>query len=82
MKISYKLNKNIEARVASMLAWDLSQLHSSVHIQLEDRAINGKSLIGILSAQYKAGDIITIIFDEEEDLEKIKEIFNELGGEI
>jgi len=50
MKISYKLNKNIEARVASMLAWDLSQLHSSVHIQLEDRAINGKSLIGILSA--------------------------------
>ena len=82
MKISYKLDKNIEARVASMLAWDLSQLHSSVHIQLEDRVINGKSLIGILSAQYKAGDIITIIFDEEEDLEKIKEIFNELGGEI
>ena len=82
MKISYKLNKNIEARVASMLAWDLSQLHSSVHIQLEDRVINGKSLIGILSAQYKAGDIITIVFDEEEDLEKIKEIFNELGGEI
>lgn len=82
MKILYKLNKNIEARVASMLAWDLSQLHSSIHIQLEDRTINGKSLIGILSAQYKAGDIITIIFDEEEDLEKIKEIFNELGGEI
>jgi len=50
MKISYKLDKNIEARVASMLAWDLSQLHSSVHIQLEDRVINGKSLIGILSA--------------------------------
>lgn len=82
MKISYKLNKNIEARVASMLAWDLSQLHSSVHIQLEDRVINGKSLIGILSAQYKAGDIITIVFDEEGDLKKIKEIFNELGGEI
>lgn len=82
MKISYKLDKNIVARVASMLAWDLSQLHSSVYIQLEDRMINGKSLIGILSAQYKAGDIITIVFDEEEDLEKIKEIFNELGGEI
>lgn len=82
MKISYKLDKNIEARVASMLAWDLSQLHSSVHIQLEDRVINGKSLIGILSAQYKAGDIITIVFDEEGDLKEIKEIFNELGGEI
>ena len=27
------------------------------------------------------GDVITIIYDKEEDLDKIKEIFNELGGE-
>jgi len=28
------------------------------------------------------GDIITVVFDDENDLDKIKEIFNELGGEI
>ena len=28
------------------------------------------------------GDIVTIVFDDENDLDKIKEIFNELGGEI
>jgi hypothetical protein len=28
------------------------------------------------------GDVITIVFDDENDLDKIKEIFNELGGEI
>jgi hypothetical protein len=27
------------------------------------------------------GDIVTVIFDDEKDLDKIKEIFNELGGE-
>lgn len=27
-------------------------------------------------------DIITIIFDEEKDLDKIKEIFNEIGREV
>jgi phosphotransferase system HPr-like phosphotransfer protein len=64
-----------------MLNWDLSQLHSSIHIQSDERVINGKSLLGILSAQYKMGDIITVIFDDERDLNKIKEIFNELGGE-
>jgi len=27
-------------------------------------------------------DIITVIFDEEKDLDKIKEIFNEIGREV
>lgn len=81
MKLQYKLNRDIVARTATMLNWNLNQLHSSIHIQSNDRVINGKSLLGILSAQYKMGDIITVIFDDEKDLNKIKEIFNELGGE-
>lgn len=81
MKLQYKLNRDVVARTATMLNWDLNQLHSSIHIQSNDRVINGKSLLGILSAQYKMGDVITVIFDDEEDLNKIKEIFNELGGE-
>lgn len=81
MKLQYKLNKDVVARTATMLNWDLNQLHSSIHIQSDDRVINGKSLLGILTAQYKMGDIITVVFDDENDLDKIKEIFNELGGE-
>nr|DAD58803.1 MAG TPA: HprK protein [Caudoviricetes sp.] len=50
MKLQYKLNRDIVARTATMLNWDLSQLHSSIHIQSGERVINGKSLIGILSA--------------------------------
>ena len=81
MKLQYKLNRDVVARTATMLNWNLNQLHSSIHIQSNDRVINGKSLLGILSAQYKMGDIVTVIFDDEKDLDKIKEIFNELGGE-
>ena len=81
MKLQYKLNRDVVARTATMLNWNLNQLHSSIHIQSNDRVINGKSLLGILSAQYKMGDVITVIFDDEKDLDKIKEIFNELGGE-
>lgn len=82
MKLTYKLNKDIVARTAAMLSWDLNQLHSSVHIQSKDRVINGKSLVGLLSAQLKMGDTINIVFDEVNDFNKIKEIFNELGGEV
>lgn len=81
MKLQYKLNKDVVARTATMLNWDLNQLHSSIHIQSGDRVINGKSLLGILTAQYKMGDVITVVFDDENDLDKIKKIFNELGGE-
>ena len=82
MKLQYKLNRDVVARTATMLNWDLSRLHSSIHLQSNDRIINGKSLIGVLSAQFKMNDIITIIFDEEKDLDKIKEIFNEIGREV
>ena len=81
MKLQYKLNRDVVARTATMLNWNLNQLHSSIHIQSNDRVINGKSLLGILSAQYKMGDVITVVFDDEKDLDKIKEVFNELGGE-
>ena len=82
MNILYKLNKDIVARTAANLSYNLNQLHSSIHICNKQKLINGKSLIGILTANMKFGDIITITYDEPTDLVKIKEIFNELGGEI
>ena len=82
MKLQYKLNRDVVARTATMLNWNLNQLHSSIHIQSNDRVINGKSLLGILSAQYKMGDIVTVVFDDEKDLNKIREIFNKIGGDV
>lgn len=81
MKLRYKLKCDVVARAAAILCQDLSLLSSSIYIQGNNKTINGKSIIGILSGQYRMGDIITIIYDKEEDLDKIKEIFNELGGE-
>ena len=81
MKLRYKLNRDVVARAAAILCQDLSLLSSSIYIQGNNKTIDGKSIIGVLSGQYRMGDIITIIYDKEEDLDKIKEIFNELGGE-
>lgn len=81
MKLRYKLKRDVVARVAAILCQDLSLLSSSIYIQGNNKTIDGKSIIGVLSGQYRMGDVITIIYDKEEDLDKIKEIFNELGGE-
>lgn len=78
MKITYKLNKDIVARTAANLVFNLSEI-KSIHIAKGNTCFNGKSLIGILSNNLLSGDIINLEIEELSDVEKVKEIFNEIG---
>ena len=83
MTISYKLNKDIVARTATMLNWNLSSINSQIRIINKDnRMINAKSLVGLLSGNLKKDDNINILIDSELDLMKVKSYFNEVGKEI
>ena len=83
IKIHYRLDKNVAARAASILNWDLNSIVSPVHIiNTEGRMINGKSLIGLLSGNLKAGDRIEIVLEKEEDLSRLRFSFNKVGKEI
>jgi phosphotransferase system HPr-like phosphotransfer protein len=44
------LYKDIVARTAAQLNWNLKQVRSSIRITSHDTITNGKSLVGILSA--------------------------------
>ena len=83
-KVTYQLNKNLTGRQANMLNWKLSQVQSSIRIlnKEEDRLINAKSLIGLLSGAFRADNIIDIIIEDEKDERKVKEILNEVGKQI
>lgn len=78
MKITYKLNKDIVARTAANLVFNLSEI-KSIHIAKGNTCFNGKSLVGILSNNLLSGDIIDLEIEELSDVEKVKEIFNEIG---
>ncbi len=78
MKITYKLNKDIVARTAANLVFNLSEV-KSIHIAKGNTCFNGKSLVGILSNNLLSGDIINLEIEELSDVEKVKEIFNEIG---
>lgn len=82
MTITYKLDRDIVARTAAQLNWNLKQVRSSIRIIHGDRIVNGKSLIGIMSTNMRFDDTISIIIDEPADVEEIKEYFNEVGREI
>ena len=74
------LNKNITGRAAAQLNWALSSLKSSIRIiNKEGRMVNATSLVGLLSGQIREGDLITISFDQEDEEQRIKFYFRELG---
>lgn len=83
MKIKYLLNEDIIARAATQLNFEITKISAPVYIEKEERLINAKSIIGLLSGDFRKGETITIDFsDEEKDAEKIREIFDTIGREI
>lgn len=63
MKIKYILSQDIVARLATNLALNLNELKSNIRIYNKDKDINGKSLLGIYTANMKMNDNVTILFD-------------------
>ena len=83
MTCAYKLNYNLLERNAANLVFSLKEINSSIFLYREnERRVNGKSLIGILSSHFIQGETIKILIDNSEELSRIKEIFNEVGTEV
>ena len=83
MICAYKLNDNLLERNAANLVFSLKEINSSIFLYREnERRVNGKSLIGILSSHFIQGETIKILIDNSEELSRIKEIFNEVGTEV
>lgn len=83
MICTYKLNDNLLERNAANLVFSLKEINSSIFLYREnERRVNGKSLIGILSSRFMQGETIKILIDNSEELSRVKEIFNEVGTEV
>lgn len=83
MTCAYKLNDNLLERNAANLVFSLKEINSSIFLYREnERRVNGKSLIGILSSRFMQGETIKILIDNSEKLSRVKEIFNEIGTEV
>ena len=78
MTVIYKLNKDLIARAAMQLNWELKDVKSEVEI-VGARQINAKSLIGILSGNFCKNDKVKVIFNNIAEKEKILNIFNTIG---
>ena len=59
--IQIKLEKGLEARPVAMLVQVASQFESTVYINADDRKVNAKSIMGMMSLGLASGEQVTVV---------------------
>ena len=78
--IQIKLETGLEARPVAMLVQVASQIDSTVYINVDDRKVNAKSIMGMMSLGLASGENINVTADGEDEEAAIDEIEKFLSG--
>ena len=78
--ITINIPTNMEARPVALLVQVASQFESSIYVELQDKKVNAKSIMGMMSLSFNEGEEVTIItkgVDEEEAMNKLSAFLEE-----
>lgn len=59
--VTVKHSKGLDARPIALLVQEASQYASQVYIQVDERKINAKSIMGMMSLALSEGERVTVI---------------------
>ncbi|MDF2868522.1 HPr family phosphocarrier protein [Clostridium sp. KNHs205] len=74
-KILIKIPTGLEARPVALLVQVASQYESSIYVECEEKKVNAKSIMGMMSLGLAAGEEVTVTAegaDEEVAMENIE----------
>ena len=72
--IAIELETGLEARPVAMLVQVASQYDSSVYVEVKNKKVNAKSIMGMMSMGFTEGQEITIIADGKDAEAAVNEI--------
>lgn len=72
--IQIKLETGLEARPVAMLVQVASQFESTVYINSENRKVNAKSIMGMMSMGLESGAEVTVIAEGGDEEAAVAEI--------
>ena len=78
--IQIKLEEGLEARPVAMLVQVASQFESTVYINSEDRKVNAKSIMDMMSLGLASGEEVTVVADGNDEDTAVVEIEKFLSG--
>ncbi|MCI9076503.1 MAG: HPr family phosphocarrier protein [Dorea sp.] len=78
--ITFKLNEGLDARPIALLVQEANQYASTVYIEVENKKINAKSIMGMMSLQLGNGEELTVVADGEDEEDAIQGVENFLAS--
>ncbi|MCI8521721.1 MAG: HPr family phosphocarrier protein [Lachnospiraceae bacterium] len=72
--IQIKLETGLEARPVAMLVQVASQFESTVYLNSENRKVNAKSIMGMMSMGLESGAEVTVIAEGNDEEAAVAEI--------
>lgn len=76
-----QLKNGLEARPVAVLVQIASQHESTIYVEAEDKRVNAKSIMGMMSLGLRNGEEIVVSANGKDEKEAVSEIEKFLNGE-
>ena len=67
--VTIKLSEGLDARPIALLVQEASQYSSTIYIEADNKQVNAKSIIGMMSLRLMPGEQINVIADGADEAE-------------
>lgn len=78
--ITINIPTDMEARPVALLVQVASQFESNIYVEVEDKKVNAKSIMGMMTLGLNYGDSIVVSANGTDEEEAMKEIEKYLSG--
>ena len=78
--ITIQLDSGLETRPVALLVQVASQFQSDVYLETENKRVNAKSIMGMMSLGLDTGEIVTVVTNGEDENQAMDGIENYLHG--
>lgn len=79
--VTIQLAGGLEARPVAMLVQVASQYEASVYLDTEDKHVNAKSIMGMMSLGLDTGDELTVVADGTDEDDAVSGVVKYLSGQ-
>jgi catabolite repression HPr-like protein len=80
--VSIRISEGLEGRPVALLVQEASRYASTIHIESDNRKVNAKSIMGMMSLTLMRGEKVDVIAEGEDESEAIAGLEALLGNDI
>lgn len=78
--ITVQLANGLEARPVALLVQVASQYESEIYVEIQEKRVNAKSIMGMMTLGLDTGEEITVSADGVDESEAVEDIEKYLSG--